>query len=69
MEVLDKRSSTGYDVGVEGNSNKLPLCWGNRVIIGSEQEPPEFGASGIVVSSEEDGIVFGEHHGGHLFEE
>ena len=62
MEVENKCSNTGEVVGVEGKSTGLPLYWGGSVIVGEEQEPLDFGAGGITVSSEEYGIVFGEHH-------
>ena len=62
MEIDNKCSNTGEVVGVEGKSTGLPLYWGGSVIVGEEQEPLDFGAGGIMVSSEEYGIVFGEHH-------
>ena len=69
MEVTNKRSNTGEIVGIEGDRTRFTLCWGGRVIVGAEQEPPYFGAGGLAVSSEEDGIVFGEQFHGRLIEE
>ena len=68
MEVANKRSNTGEVVGVEGNRTGLPLCWGDRVVVGAEREPPEFGAGGLAVSSEEDSIVFVEQRDGRRIE-
>ena len=68
MEVSNKRSNIGEVVGVEGNRTGFQLCWGGSMIVGEEREPPEFGVGGLTVSSEEAGIVFGEHRVGHLIE-
>ena len=39
------------------------------MIVGVEREPPYFGTGDLTVCSEEDGIIFGEHHDGRLVEE